>query len=177
MSKNLKRLFALIMVLTMVVGLLPTFAMAQPIYGGEIDKPVYVYTDEDNAAIENDVFTAIETVKGDAAQKKGGIEKLTEQDYINLIPQVIKKIESSDTYQPGTLQQNGNFLVWQTKIGMPCCYDPRMEAELHNNADAHCTSSHRLDSLLCSSPDSPDHSSARSTGRAHTHSLGPTISH
>ncbi|MBR6119179.1 MAG: InlB B-repeat-containing protein [Oscillospiraceae bacterium] len=135
MSKQYKRLFAFLLVLTMVVGLLPTLAFAQPIQEGDPSKPEYVYTQEDNELLKQDVFAKIESVKAETAQTMGGLGKLTEQDYISIIPQVVRAIESSETFVPGSLQQNGNFLVWMTTTGMPCCYDPRMEAELHNTED------------------------------------------
>ena len=135
MSKQFKRLFALLVVLAMIAGLLPTFAAAAgaSISGeGRLDRPI---TEEDNAILDADVFAKIEAVKASAASPMGGISQMTEQDYIRIEPQVIEAIKSSDTYVPGTLQQNGNFLVWETTTGMPCCYDPRMEAELHNTVN------------------------------------------
>ena len=135
MKNNCKRLFAILMALALVIGLLPTFAAAAPLSEKEVKEEAHVYTEEENALIENDVFASIDAVKAEAAQKLGGVAKMTEQDYINIESEVIEKILASDTYVPGTLQQNGNFLVWMTTVGIPCCYDPRMEAELHNTAD------------------------------------------
>ena len=136
MRKQFKRLFALLLVLAMVAGLLPTMAAA----GGratvsgdaEMARP---YTEEDNAILENDVFAKIAQVEAGAATRMGGLSRMTESDYIRIVPQVVDAIKSSETYVPGTLQQNGNFLVWLTTTGMPCCYDPRMEAELHNTVN------------------------------------------
>ena len=135
MRKPFKRLFALLLVLTMVVGLLPVFhAAAETGISGEgrLDRPI---TEEDNAILDNDVFAKIAEVEAGTASTMGGISRMTEADYIRIVPQVVKAIESSATYVPGTLQQNGNFLVWETTVGMPCCYDPRMEAELHNTVN------------------------------------------
>ena len=136
MSKQFKRLFALLLVLAMVAGLLPTMAAAggRTSNSGRIDRD-HVFTDADNAILDNDVFAKISKVETGAATRMGGISSMTEADYVRILPQVIKAIESSSTYVPGTLQQNGNFLVWQTTTGMPCCYDPRMEAELHNTVN------------------------------------------
>ena len=136
MSKQFKRLFALLLVLAMVAGLLPTMAAA----GGranisgqaEMSRPI---TEEDDVILENDVFAKIAEVEAGAASRMGGISTMTEADYIRIVPQVVDAIKSSETYVPGTLQQNGNFLVWETTTGMPCCYDPRMEAELHNTVN------------------------------------------
>ena len=135
MSKQFKRLFALLLILAMVMSILPTaFAAGASISGrGDASR---VYTDADSAILDNDVFAKIADVTSGAATRMGGVSSMTEANYIALLPQVVEAIEASDTYVPGTLQQNGNFLVWQTTTGMPCCYDPRMEAELHNTADA-----------------------------------------
>ena len=134
MKKSFVRFVALTMMLALMIGMLPLPAAAVSSDKQQADAPksVYVYTEEDNAAIDRDVFAKIETVKTKAANKLGGISQMTEQDYIDLVPQVIDTVKNSETYVPGTLQQNGNFLVWETTIGIPCCYDPRMEAELHN---------------------------------------------
>ncbi|MBO4212373.1 MAG: hypothetical protein J5878_06930, partial [Oscillospiraceae bacterium] len=135
MSKQFKRLFALLLVLAMVVGLIPTIASA----GGRTDESDLpemerLYTEEDNEILDNDVFAKIANVESSAATRMGGTDRrMTEEDYIRIIPQVIEAIEASETYVPGTLQQNGCFLVWETTIGMPCCYDPRTEAMLNHD--------------------------------------------
>ena len=128
MLKHTRKLFAVLLVMVLVLGLFPTFAAAQTTTA----KRVHVFTALENAALDTDVFAKIELAKANAAQPMGGVARLQEADYVNMIPQVIDAIKSSKTYVPGTLQQNGNFLVWETTVGIPCCYDPRMEAELHN---------------------------------------------
>ena len=128
MLKHTRKLFAVMLVMVLVLGLFPTFAAAQTTTA----KRVHVFTALENAALDTDVFAKIELAKANAAQPMGGVARLQEADYVNMIPQVIDAIKSSKTYVPGTLQQNGNFLVWETTVGIPCCYDPRMEAELHN---------------------------------------------
>ena len=128
MLKHTRKLLAVLLVMVLVLGLFPTFAAAQTTSA----KRVHVFTALENAALDTDVFAKIEIAKANAAQPMGGVAKLQEADYVNMIPQVIDAIKSSKTYVPGTLQQNGNFLVWETTVGIPCCYDPRMEAELHN---------------------------------------------
>ncbi len=128
MLKHTRKLLAVLLVMVLVLGLFPTFAAAQTTSA----KRGHVFTALENAALDTDVFAKIEIAKANAAQPMGGVAKLQEADYVNMIPQVIDAIKSSKTYVPGTLQQNGNFLVWETTVGIPCCYDPRMEAELHN---------------------------------------------
>ena len=134
MSKNLKKLLALLLTLVMLLSLVPTLAFAA---GSSKEsksnaQKVHVYTEAENAKLDNDVFASIQSVKDTVATKAGGVSKLTEADYVSMIPNVVKAIQSSKTYVKGSLQRNGNFLVWQTTVGIPCCYDPRMEAELHN---------------------------------------------
>ncbi|MBO4872017.1 MAG: N-acetylmuramoyl-L-alanine amidase family protein [Lachnospiraceae bacterium] len=132
MSKRFKRLLSLLMTLIMVLGLIPGTVSAAGQEQPASAEPIHVYTEEENALIEQDVFASIETVKMNAAETCGGIGKMTEADYVALVPQVIETVLASATYVPGTLQRNGNFLVWQTTVGIPCCFSPRMEAELHN---------------------------------------------
>ena len=128
MKKIIALLLTLVMLLSM--GILP--ASAESVKEPEKTEEIYVYTEADNALLEQDVFAEIEQVKMDAAQTCGGLGRMTEEGYAALVPQVMEKVEASATYVPGTLQRNGNFLVWQTTVGIPCCYSPRMEAELHN---------------------------------------------
>ena len=127
----MKRLTSLILALLLLLmtGMLPV-ASAVSMNHADVKPEAYVFTEADNAAIETDVFASISQIEQSSAQTKGGIGHLKEQDYIKMLPQVIEAIESSETYKKGTLQQNGSFLVWQTTVGIPCCFDPRMEAEL-----------------------------------------------
>ena len=131
MRKWLSKLFALLLTLVILLGITPTLAFgAGAEANGKNDEPIHVYTEEEHALLENGVFARIQTVKDTAATRKAGA--MTEADYVALIPQIVRAVENSDTFVPGSLQRNGNFLVWQTTVGIPCCYDPRMEAELHN---------------------------------------------
>ena len=131
MNQIVKRLLALLLTAALLAGVFPgAFAAEQN--GVKPSEAVYVYTEADNTLLEQDVFARIDSLKTDAAMACGGIAHMTEQDYIALVPQVVRAVETSDTYVPGTLRQNGYFLVWETTVGIPCCYDPRMEAELHN---------------------------------------------
>ena len=136
MRKSFKRLLAILLTTIMLLSLAPTAFAADPgKISGSANASVHVFTKAENAAVENDVFAKIEAVKDSAARPMGGIGKMTEADYISIIPQVVKAITGSSTYVRGSLQRNGNFLVWQTTAGIPCCYDPRMEAKLHNTDD------------------------------------------
>ncbi|MBQ7601354.1 MAG: InlB B-repeat-containing protein [Lachnospiraceae bacterium] len=131
MRKHFKRLLSLLLTFVMILGLSGITANAA---GNKADARIdgaHVYTEAENALLENDVFASISSLRSDAAQAAGGLSRLTEADYIRMVPDVISAIKSSATYVEGSLQQNGNFLVWQTTTGIPCCYDPRMEAKLH----------------------------------------------
>ena len=133
MKNYIRRLLALLIALVMVLGLLPTAAFAETPSGSNSPDNLRIFTEDDKAILDEDVFAGIESVKSRAAQKNGvSIGMMTEADYAALVPQVIEAIESSETYVPGTLQQNGSFLVWETTVGLPCCYSPHMEAELNN---------------------------------------------
>ena len=134
MSKQFKRLFALMLVLAMILGVMPTGFAAGTGRDGSADaaRPLAANADE---ILEKDVFALIAEVEASAARPMGGQSRMTEADYKAIVPEVVQAIESSATYVPGTLQQNGSFLVWETTTGMPCCYDPRMEAELHNTVN------------------------------------------
>lgn len=63
---------------------------------------------------------------------QGDVSILAEQDYVDMLPEIIEVIENSETYVEGTLQQNGCFLVWETTTGIPCCFDPSEEAVTNN---------------------------------------------
>ncbi len=136
MRKWLSKLFAVLLTAVMLLGIAPTMAFGADAGTTDRDggKTVHVYTAEEHALLDDGVFSEIQTIKDAAAATMGGAAKMTEADFIALIPQVIDTIECSDTYVPGTLQRNGNFLVWETTVGIPCCYDPRMEAKLAQNA-------------------------------------------
>ena len=132
MSKRFKRLLSLMLTLVMILGLTPGMASGAGNEQPDGAAEVHVYTEEENALIDNDVFAAISAKTAEVAQPMGGVGVMTEEDYIAMIPDVINIVKNSATYKEGTLQQNGNFLVWETTVGIPCCYSPRMEAELHN---------------------------------------------
>ena len=131
MRKHFKRLLSLFLTFVMILGLSGITANATGKKTDNRISGVHVFTEAENALLENDVFASISSLRSDAAQAAGGLSNLTEADYIRMVPDVISAIKSSATYVEGSLQQNGNFLVWQTTTGIPCCYDPRMEAKLY----------------------------------------------
>ncbi len=135
MRRWMSKLFALLLTAVMLLGVMPTLAFGTDAETNEKNAdPIHVYTDEENALLDNGVFAEIEAVKNTAATRRGGAGNLTEADYAAVVPQVAAAVMKSDTYVPGTLQKRGNLLVWQTTVGIPCCYSPRMEAKLAENA-------------------------------------------
>ena len=132
MNQLLKQILVFLLTVMTVFNTAGIAAEAEETAG---DKDVYVYTEEDYALLEGDVFAKIEEVREQAAAVCGGIGHLRKADYVAMIPAVIEAVESSETYVPGSLQANGYFLVWETTTGIPCCYSPRMEAELHRTDD------------------------------------------
>ncbi len=135
MKRIFKHLITLLLTLLLILGATPILSDAK---GSRLPKKFvsdHVFTEAENALLDNDVFAKITALTEQAAQTMGGLQKMTEADFIRLIPDVRKAIESSDTYVKGTLQQKGYFLVWETTVGMPCCYSPRMEALLHGAGD------------------------------------------
>ena len=66
MKKQYKRIFSLLLVLAMIVGVLPTMAAAQestPVPSES--EAIYTYTEADNEILDNDVFSKIELVESD----------------------------------------------------------------------------------------------------------------
>ena len=131
--KGWKRNFALLLALVLLLGLLPmgSFAEAQPEEAA--DEP-YVFTEEDNALIDNDVFALIADVEAEEIKPVRG-KTPTPEDYVKILPQVIEAIEASETYVEGSLVRNGNFIWWRTTNGMACGFDPYMEAVDHGWQD------------------------------------------
>ena len=124
----MRKRIALLLALVMTLLLVPTAFAAggsAGTTGKDAPEPVHVYTEEENALLDNGVFADIQTVKNTAAVRMGGGEKMTEADYAAMIPQVAAAVMKSDTYVPGTLRKNGSLLVWQTTVGIPCCYSPQ----------------------------------------------------
>ena len=133
MSNWFRRFWAFILTAVLLLTALPAAAGAQGTDGGDGDEP-RTFTQADNQLLEDDVFARIDAVTAPSA---GGPRKApkrapqTEADFAALVPQVIEAVEASDTYVEGTLQNNGGVLMWETTVGMPCTYNPRMEAKLH----------------------------------------------
>ncbi len=136
---KIKKTLCIILALLLILGLTPGSVFAKKFTTGK-DEP-YVYTAEDRAELDRKIFARIGDVVETARKRIGPADELndgkgrsrtvlTEEDYIALIPEVIETIKSSGIYVEGSLQQKGVSLSWETTLGMPCCYDPWMEAQL-----------------------------------------------
>ena len=138
MPNWLKRFWAIVLTAILLLTAFPAVVGAQGPDNGEQDEP-RVFTQADDQLLEDDVFAKIEAV---TAPPSGGTKKApkrapqTEADFAALVPQVKQAVESSDTYVEGTLRDNGGVLTWETTVGMPCTYNPRMEAKLHGAGEA-----------------------------------------
>ncbi len=127
----MKKIIVFGLSLVMIACMFPASAMAE---GGEPEGKEFD-PEKIEKVLDDDVFADIDIVKKEYAAKfrQGDTSALTDQDYIDMVPEVIKVIKNSETYAEGTLQENGYFLVWETTTGMPCCYSPSMEARLNGN--------------------------------------------
>ena len=134
MSNWFKRFWALLLTAVLLLTAFPVAVGAQGAQGSEKDAP-RVFTQADDRLLADDVFAKIDAV---TAPSSGGAKKnapkrapQTEAEFAALVPQVIGAVESSETYVEGTLSNNGGVLTWETTVGMPCTYNPRLEAKLH----------------------------------------------
>ena len=136
---KIKRLISFVLTLLLILGLAPDSVYAKK-FTASTDEP-YVYTAEDRAVLDREVFSRINDVIETARKRIGSEDELngakghsravlTEDDYVALIPEIIATVKSSDIYVEGSLQENGCFLSWETTLGMPCCFDPWLEAQL-----------------------------------------------
>ncbi len=137
MSNWFKRFLAFLLTAVLLFAAVPTAFGAQDADGDKKDEP-RVFTQADEQLLEDDVFARIEDVtspSSDAGKKAPRRAPQTEEDFAALVPQVIEAVEASDTYVEGTLQNNGGVLTWETTVGLPCTYNPRMEAKLHGTGE------------------------------------------
>ena len=89
MKKQYKRLISVLMAMLMVFGLLPLASFAAgPASSGR--EQAHVYTEAENAALERDVFAKISSLTANAAEPMGGVARMTEADYVAMLPDVIK---------------------------------------------------------------------------------------
>ena len=129
-----KRILSLILALLLILTLLPAGSLAAEGQTNETADEPYVFTEEDNALVENDVFAMIADVEAEELHPARGTPA-TPDDYARILPQVIEAIESSETYVEGSLVRNGDFIWWRASNGMACAFSPYREAVSHGWQD------------------------------------------
>ena len=87
MSNQFKRILAIILVLAMILSVMPTVFAEGNRVSGEADAATPI-SERSNRIVEDDVFAAIAELETEAARPMGGQSRMTEADYINLVPQV-----------------------------------------------------------------------------------------
>ena len=128
------RILSLLLALLLVVTLLPAGSFAADGQADETAEVPYVFTEEDSALIDNDVFAMITDVEAEEIHPTRG-NPPTPDDYAAILPQVIEAVEASDTYVEGSLVRNGDFIWWRASNGMACAFSPYMEAIDHGWQD------------------------------------------
>ena len=129
-----KRILSLILALLLILTLLPAGSLAaEGQTNAAADEP-YVFTEEDYALVENDVFARITDLEAEELHPARGTPA-TPDDYARILPQVIEAIESSETYVEGSLVRNGDFIWWRASNGMACAFSPYREAVSHGWQD------------------------------------------
>ena len=113
-----KRLLALLLVLAMVCTLLPTVAFA-----AEEEMPQIDYiTAEDDALVEADVLSDIDSYFTETAKRDG---ERTLADYVAATDDLKELVQASDTYVEDSLIERGDGFFWQTTAGITCGYFPK----------------------------------------------------
>ena len=128
------RILSLLLALLLVVTLLPAGSFAADGQADETAEVPYVFTEEDSALIDNDVFAMITDVEAEEIHPTRG-NPPTPDDYAAILPQVIEAVEASDIYVEGSLVRNGDFIWWRASNGMACAFSPYMEAIDHGWQD------------------------------------------
>ena len=129
-----KRILSLLLALLLLLTLLPAGSLAaEGQTNAAADEP-YVFTEEDYALVENDVFARITDLEAEEIHPTRG-NPPTPEDYVKILPQVIEAIEASETYVDGSLVRNGDFIWWRASNGMACAFSPYREAVSHGWQD------------------------------------------
>ena len=125
-----------LLTLALLLDLLPAAAFSASDTGRSAapDDGMYVFTEADNALIDEDVFALIAEVEDKTIVPRRG-KAPTPEDFVKILPQVIEAVEASETYVEGSLVRNGDFIWWRASNGMACAYHPYMEAIHHGWQD------------------------------------------
>ena len=109
----MKRLFALILTLALIIGCCPLIPL-QADASGEMPREL---TAADYAQVDL-VFDAIDAAEAAPAKKNATDSQKTED--------AMQIVMASDSYVEGSLVQSGNSFTWWTDNGIRCMYNPRM---------------------------------------------------
>ena len=118
MKTAIKRLFSLLLVLTMVGAMFPTVFAAEA--DEATDKPVEQTAYEAADAL----FDSIDRMENSPAKKSATQTQLTDA--------AAEIVTASDSYEEGTLVRNGDVFTWWTEDGIHCVYNPYIR-EKHKN--------------------------------------------
>lgn len=109
-----KRIFAFILALTLVLGLLPSGS-----FRAEATAPIDTPTEADYARADL-VFDRIAAMETSPARRNSTEEQLTQA--------ARELVLSSDSYVENSLTDSGNAFTWWTTDGIQCVYSPRMQS-------------------------------------------------
>ncbi len=129
-----KRILCILLSLLLLLTLLPAASLAAEEQPEQMPDESYVFTEEDYALVENDVFARITDLEAEELHPARGTPA-TPDDYVRILPQVIEAIESSETYVEGSLVRNGDFVWWRACNGLACAFSPYREAVSHGWQD------------------------------------------
>ena len=128
MSNHFKRVLALLLTLVMVIGLLPTIALAAEEKEPEsTDEVVEVVTPEHEAELQADVFDDISTLLSGLNKRYSSLKR---EDFYEAADDVKEIVLASDTYVENSLVENGSGFYWQTTTGITCGYFPEHEYDM-----------------------------------------------
>ena len=110
----MKRLFALLLALVMVLSCLPAGVFA---------------------AHEADIWETIEQIE-DGLMPRGRTltQEQTCQRLRDGVDQIIQAVERSSTCVPGSIERHGDFFFWEMTDGTACGYSPSLRAKARENA-------------------------------------------
>ena len=118
--KKTVQLFAFVMALLMVIGLLP-ISMTKT-------TTAETLTSETDASYEEtypeaiDIWEELEVLEDEQYAKKATATKVAEMAY--------SLVEASATTKEGTLQKHGDMFFWETTDGAACGYSPRLREKI-----------------------------------------------
>ncbi len=110
MKNVVKRLFSMLLVLSMVLSMVPA------VFAQEAPQPEVL--NEADYASADAVFAQIDAMEAEPAKKGASQTDLTDA--------AIALVEQSEGYVPGSIERNGDSFTWWTDDGIRCAYSPRM---------------------------------------------------